>query len=564
MKHPALARVFSIVLAIMSVLMMLNGALGFRKADAAFEESERTYSRLEEKTDIYALLSAQMKNSVSYEEALAELETLQEQHDEDAAQHRTDLATHTATMGGYELGANMIREGQEQLAQAKAELESGKALLAENEKKLKLLRTAFDALEPVLRQAIANSNGSDTEYKLALAIIDRMIAEIDEALKGEPQAPEVPEQPAAPEEPVPLAADADEAAQAAYDQAMLAYNAKTVEYNRAMEAYDAAMADYAQEFQGYQTALASWQQHCQNIMITTEANAAEAESRIQAGNALRDAVLESLPADILEGLGGLVGSDIEIPDLSDMTLEEQRALLVQIREYLVQAGSLEAALTGVLDELESQLSQAEEALASAKAQVLMGEEAVKKAEHELQHQLELLWYNMGQLEDEAIELEENKSRLDQETGDLERRLVTVDEKKEIEQKCRSARIVLMQEADISSAVNAGNDLVESTRAYIQNGRETAQHHRMLLYAINILAVVGGLLGMLSIPGSFEKARHRLWLVLPTVLCLICALVAGGLNVHLGLGQMYTALAAALAATLHLATILPKNKTIVLG
>ena len=32
MKHPALARVFSIVLAVMSLIMLLNGAVGFGKA----------------------------------------------------------------------------------------------------------------------------------------------------------------------------------------------------------------------------------------------------------------------------------------------------------------------------------------------------------------------------------------------------------------------------------------------------------------------------------------------------------------------------------------------------
>lgn len=559
MKHPALARVFSIVLAIMSLFMLLNGAFGFGKADAALEESMAKYRRMEEKTDTYALLSAQRKNSVSYEEALAELEALQDRHDEDAAQHRTDLATHTATMGGYELGANMIRDGQEQLALAKAELESGKALMAEKEQQLQQLRTAFDAVEPLLRWAVENSGGSDAEYKLALAIIDRIIAEIDAALSGEPQPPEEPAEPTAPEAPVPLTADADEAARAAYEQALLDYAAKTGEYNQAMEAYAAAMTDYAQKLLDYQTALAGWQQRYQAALASTEAGAAEAESRIQAGNAQRDAVLSQLPADILGGLGG---GEIGMPDLSNMTLEERRALLVQIREYLVQTGSLEAALTGILDSLESQLTQAEAALAAAKAQVLLGEKAMKRAEQELQHQLELLWYNMGQLEDEAVELEENKTRLDQEADDLDRRLVTVDEKKEIEQKYRSARIVLMQEAGIADAVNAGGDLVESARTYIQDGRAAVQHRHTLLYVINILALAGGLLGLLSIPGSFEKTGRRLLLVLPTALCLACALAADGLNMRLGLGQMYTALAAALAAALHLATILPRNKTIV--
>ena len=73
-------------------------------------------------------------------------------------------------------------------------------------------------------------------------------------------------------------------------------------------------------------------------------------------------------------------------------------------------------------------------------------------------------------------------------------------------------------------------------------------------------MAGGVLGLLSIPGSFEKTKRRLLLILPTVLCLACALAADGLNMYLGLGQMYTALAVIIGAVLHLAAILPKNKT----
>ena len=549
MKHPALARVFSIVLAIMSLIMLLNGAVGFGKADVALKESLEQYQRIEKKTDTYEALSLQLKNSVSYEEALAELEALQEQHDDDAAQHRTDLATHTATMGGYELGAKMIMEGKEQLDAAKVELAEGKALLAEKEEQFNQLSAAFEAVEPLLAAAINAMSGSEEEYNAAIALIDALIAQIDAILANRPQLPEMPEAPTLPTEPP---EDADEETKAAYEQAMAVYQQLLEAFEKAMEEYEGAQAEY-------ETALAAWEQEYQAVQSSVLAGAGEVDSRIQAGSALMSAALSQLPADVLDGLGE---SDISMPDFSNMSLEEIRAALVQLRAYLVAEGNVKTALQKALASLKSQLAEGQQALAQAKAQVLLGEKALKKAEQELQHQLELIWYNMGQLEDESAELEADKLRLDQESEDLDRRLVTVDEKKEMERKHRSARIVLMQEEEIASAVNSGGDLVESARAYIQSGRDAAQHRHTLLYVINILALAGGLLGLLSIPGSFEKIRRRLLLVLPTVLCLACALAADGLNMYLGLGQMYTALAAALAAVLHLATILPRNKTIV--
>ena len=554
MKHPALARVFSIVLAIMSLIMLLNGAVGFGKADAALQESLEKYQRIEEKTDTYEALSLQLKNSVSYEEALAELEALQEQHDDDAAQHRTDLATHTATMGGYELGAKMIMEGKEQLAAAKVELAEGKALLAEKEQQFNQLSAAFNAVEPLLTAAINALSGSEEEFNAAIALIDALIAQIDVILANRPQLPELPEEPTLPIAPP---EDADEETKAAYEQAMAVYQQLLEAFEKAMEEYESAQA-------AYETALAAWEQEYQAVQSSVLAGAGEVDSRIQAGSALMSAALSQLPAEVLDDLGGLGESDISMPDFSNMSLEEIRAALVQLRAYLVAEGNVKTALEKALASLRSQLAEGQQALDQAKAQVLLGENALKKAEQELQHQLELIWYNMGQLEDESAELEEDKLRLDQESEDLDRRLVTVDEKKEMERKHRSARIVLMQEEAIASAVNAGGDLVESARAYVQNGRDAAQRHHGLLYAINILALDGGLLGLLSIPGSFEKTKRRLLLVLPTVLCLACALAADGLNMYLGLGQMYTALAAALAAVLHLATVLPKNKTPVAG
>ena len=54
MKHQALARAFAVVLAIMCLLMLLNGATGFGKAAKAHEERtafEVSISALEEPTE---------------------------------------------------------------------------------------------------------------------------------------------------------------------------------------------------------------------------------------------------------------------------------------------------------------------------------------------------------------------------------------------------------------------------------------------------------------------------------------------------------------------------------
>lgn len=563
MKHPALARVFSIVLAIMSLFMLLNGAFGFGKADAALKDSMEEYRRLEEKTDTYAQLSAQLESSVSYEEALAELEAMQEQHDEDAAQHRTDLATHTATMGGYEMGANMIRDGQEQLAQAKAELETGKKQLAEKEQQLNQAAAAFNAAKPQAEGTISGLYQAAGPLSLAASGVEGMITWLS-ALSPQPEnpgetAPDVPQKPAPVDKPTEPGEDATDEEKGEYQLALAAYEKypqEKAEYDEAV----AARAEYTEKkatYDGWRTQYVTAVGDI-NVQLGTMVDPKAAAAGL---NAAVSALASAAP----ELAAGVPDAAVNVPTLlADLSPEENIAALSTFQGELNEAASIPSAIQKNLSAMEAQLAAGQQALAQGKAKLVQGEEALKKGENELQHQLELLWYNMGQLEDEAVELEESKTRLDQETEELDRRLVSVDEKKEIERKYRSSRVILMREDAIASAVDAGQDLTEAARNYIQDGREAARHRHTLLYIINALALAGGLLGLLSIPGSFEKTGRRLLLILPTVLCLACALGAEGLNLRLGLGQMYTALAAALAAVLHLAAILPKNKTAAAG
>ena len=560
MKHPALARVFSIVLAILCLFLLANGALGFGKADTALEDSLKQYQRLEEKTDTYEALSAQMKNSVSYEEALAELEAMQEQHDDDAAQHRTDLATHTATMGGYELGANMIRDGKEQLAAAKAELEAGKKQLEASEQQLNQAAAAFNAAKPMVEGVIAQLTPAVTGLNAAAGGVDAMIASL-QALGNPPEDPGA-EAPTVPEAPTPVDKPEEPGEDATEDQ-LLKYQTDLAAYNQYLEKqaeYDAAKKAN-EEYQGKKTAYDTWTAGYGTAVATINEQLSAMSRGVNAAAGGIGNAVTVLSAQAPELAAGLPSAEVTVPILSaDSTPEQNIAALNGFKSQLLAAASVPGQLQGNLSAMEAQMIAGQQELASAQAQVTQGEKALETAEYQLQHQLELIWYNMGELEDEAQELEENKARLDQEAEELDRRLVTVDEKKAIEQKHRSARILLMQEEGIAAAVDAGGDLIECARSFIQTGREEAQRHHELMYAVNALAVAGGVLGLLSIPGSFEKTKRRLLLILPTVLCLACALAADGLNMYLGLGQMYTALAVIIGAVLHLAAILPKNKT----
>ena len=72
-------------------------------------------------------------------------------------------------------------------------------------------------------------------------------------------------------------------------------------------------------------------------------------------------------------------------------------------------------------------------------------------------------------------------------------------------------------------------------------------------------MIGAAAGVIGIPAAYEKIKSRFWLLAPVVVCLCCAVAADGVNMALGLGQMYTALFTAIFAAIQLLILLPKKK-----
>ena len=200
-------------------------------------------------------------------------------------------------------------------------------------------------------------------------------------------------------------------------------------------------------------------------------------------------------------------------------------------------------------------------LAKAKAQVTAGEQALKEGEAMLKGQLENIWYNLGQLEEKADELREEKEKLDLEALSLDKQLMETEDLKALKNKHISTRQLLLGVPEVKRMVSENGDLVQSAESYLENYRAETQTLYTGRRFLNLLAVIGGIAGFLGIPAAYEKIRGRFWLLSPVLICLACAVGADAVNMRLGLGQMYTALFTAIFAALQLLIILPKEKTI---
>ena len=104
MKHPALARVFAAVLAVLGVISLANGVVGFRKNNAEHKERQAYAEKFADRIGNYEKLHQELENAADYEQMRAALNKVLEEHERAAAQHKTDTALYSATKGGLHMG----------------------------------------------------------------------------------------------------------------------------------------------------------------------------------------------------------------------------------------------------------------------------------------------------------------------------------------------------------------------------------------------------------------------------------------------------------------------------
>ena len=571
MKHPTLVRVFSIVLSIMCVIMLGGGVSGFGKAAKERDERVADAQRYEERIETYRQTDEKLSGSISYEDAYKVLEELLDEHNDEASQHRTDLAEYSAKKGGYEMAAILINDAKAELAEAKDQVAVGKQQLAENEAQFKALTELYENNKGLVAQGISTAGDGKKACDDEAARLQAVVDELNALIAKEPKAPEKPTEPTKVDEPTTVEKPTDESD----SEQMEAYNRyleqqKAYEQYRAdKEKYDKDLEDYNTKLETYKTEHDDWDKQCTAVKAKADFSQSAAILRAQAEalEALGGQISAVLPPEIAgSGIGTGVSAGIyeQIDRLGGIN-----ASALSNEAFLTSTGTLISALGqisggystvgGALSSIESQIATASAAIEKGKAQLAYAEEMVKKGEAEIQTQLANLWYNMGELDKDGERLEEEKGKLDEEATKLSKQLLDTDEIKELENKRTSMRILLTKPTSVKAAVDAGGDIAESAETYLAAHRNETQRLFNGRVIMCTLAVLGALAGFAGVPAAFEKTKKRFWLIAPIVLCLVCACAADGISMYLGLGQMYTVIAAAIFAAVQLAAALPKAK-----
>jgi chromosome segregation ATPase len=544
------------VLAVLCLTMLLAGLGSVGGALSEQKKVRAEHRRLTDRIEEYRLVCDALSGKISYREADQALKEEQEAHDEQASQHRMDLAIYTATRSGIRSGVRALYQAGEALEQGRAQYEEGLRLFEEQEaafwegyrqfqegkqqlqaarNTLNMIQEAISGVRSQLEQCRAMGDLLDSEdenarQEMSLAAFDSMLQSLDqaiglyEALKD--QGGVSPEQ-------------------MQMLKAMLAQQEDVDLSEVPDEVWNGISEESLQEFEN-------------SVVQSTGMTVGEIRASIQQ---MRDGIAAMDP---------------------DATLSEEEYLLLQAayRQNREQIWAVLDAMEAKLNEYEAQLSAAQAQLNAAQAQMdamepvmEQGRVAMEQGRAALEEagaQLDLgqqglangrwqIWQKQQELEEQAEALRQEKLELDAQAEELNDKAAETQELKALEQREASIRLMLLEKEGIQTRSDEGMELLDAAEDYAAELLREDQRMTDGRLLASALMVLGALAGFAGIPAAFEKTKIRFWLIAPVLLCLCCAVGAETVCRVLGRGDSYSALGTAVFAAVQLALVIPRKK-----
>lgn len=584
MKHPVLARVFAIVLAVLCLVMLLAGVFGLRSAARDRQRAMEDTGRLRDRAASYIDALAALEGGTPYQEANETLQRHQAEHDKLASRHRSEMAMYTATQSGLRSGTAAMDQADAAFAEGKKQYEAGLAefnrqaaafdeqyrQFQEGKQQLQNFAALYDAAAELLQNAdyhaqnahaiadLMESEDPDARRQLTLSSYDGLLAAADQSAAllqtikdltptldaiaamdagsldslsqlsemgdfggGDVDMPEIdPEQVRQIKE--------------VYDQVWPQVKELVNQMDELLPAVDSA----AQEATGMTLAELRAQAQAQRDAIA----AGEAEEP------LTDEQFEAIRAAYNQNRAQIES----VQRASD-------ALLAQLQDFAGQIGGVIAAAQSQIAQAEPLLEQGKAAIETGRAGLAEAGKQIEAGEKALYDARAMIWWQMGQQRDKAAKLQYEKKRLETEAAQLKEMEEAVEARKELEQEERSLRLLLLKRDAVADRSEAGVELSEAARLSAKEIEDEAEHQyqgRRLAY---LLLIAAGALGFLGIPAAFEKTKSRFWLIAPVLLCLLCACGAEYVCLQLGRGSSYSALGGAIFALIQLLVATPRVK-----
>lgn len=524
LKHPALTRALAAALAVMCLVMLLAGGMGLARAAADKQSGDENMQRLEDRIDEYTQLESRLAGKKTYQQQKETLDRKESAHAENAAEHRRALAEYSATRGGLVMGTQALDKADAALAEGKAQFEAG---LREFETQ----EAAFNEGYAQYQQGVQQLE----QMKLLYSATSAMLASAEQELSK-------------------VSGIGD----------LIENSDKAEVLEKGVEQMDSALAAYDQAA-GYVNGLA--QQGAITQEQLNQFNSAITEAVGMSPEELRAAAQDT--RDKMEQDPDEVMSDEEFEQLKNSYAENKdrleaaaAAAQAQVDNYKVQLAAMKEQMDAAQAEIDKLAPVMEEGrkgielgrsqMDAVKAQMEQGEKALYDGRVEIWAQLGELKNTQAELEQERRELKENRENLDKDRE-------AADNKNELEQQRTYLRSILLDRDGISRRVDEGMELAGAANEYLSAQRaENLRSFRGRAAAYSLL-IIGAIAGFAGIPAAFEKTKKRSLLILPPLVCFVCAAGAEIICLALGRGSSYSAIGAMIFAAIQILLVLPNVK-----
>ena len=567
MRHPALMRMLGIFMAVVSLLTVIAGGLGFRGASGDRREQQRQDELLQSRIDSLEELLPQIEAlREDYAAAESFVSEHRDAHDRDRSGYRTELGTYTATKAGIVLGRKQLDETAEMLKHSMELFQIGFSKFLEAEEAFQPIwemylsvRGAMDQSLEIYGEAAAYlpEDGEDEtvslspEQALSLAAVEhRMYGELSDLLQLQRAAISPDQRQAAAylqqalEDYGEIAPELQgfsierliyEAGQNAYGQATEAMGKGKDAGLSAEEARSEADRISQESFGMDYDALGEWLEQNEPAPSEDDGQSSELSPEMLA------TLLNALPND-----AALIDTAIGMINDSDQALlEKEDAFRADPHDMSAAALLLSASKEGldgserVLGLVAPTILETHDQLQAAHEQLDAAWYALYCAQKELEENAVKLEETADGLDGQLRDLEETRGRLEEEKEKLETMESTVEAFKALQNRFRILRSQLLDDEQIASAAAAERELLPSAKEALEQHRLNHDRELRLRRILCALMVSAGLFGFFTSLGAFEKPRiRRLWLPL----CAAMLLAGAGelISFRLGRGLWYTA------------------------
>lgn len=572
MKFSGLTKLMSVLLALLSLSLLVSGIYGLYTASRDRNRENTELEQLRDTTDEYRSVLAARMDPAEYEKLTSDLAARQKTFDTDADRHRKNLTAFTAARGAMEKAEEIISKSEAALHIARTQYETGKKTLELQEKTMKKYADQITDYEPLIEAG-----------ESLLDVIGRLRDSLRtlEALK-EPTNPSSEEE-LTEEEEQSLAEERRDAVVEAYDAAIEACET-TVELLDLLQnqeiplsglkqalglSEDASAEEVKEALSELGISLTDEQMEALNddsiVLLTAEqAEMIKQSIKLATGRSMEDLILEmEHDRDDIAGRDGLSQEEYdaickEFEDtletitlmsgvlrnsLSDLdeTLDDAQKKLNQLKDMIQQ-----------MKDAQAKISKAKKALQEAGEKLALGELALEEGKKQLKEQQE-------KLDEQEKELEKEKIRLDEEEQKLKEMDEDVSEQKELEDRERSLRMILLGNREIKEKTESGTELLAAAEERINTLGQEIRREYGSRFGGCLLMLAGTVLAFLTIPAAFRGEGNRKLFLICVLLCSICCTAVIWAFIISGRGLSYSALATGLLAAAALAVGIPSEK-----